>query len=209
MKVKIILFFRKIILRILPLEYISNWIENDKINKFLSQITIGENSKLYESSSIQNTANDRNKIVVGKNTHIRGDLIIWPYSSGLYIGDNCYVGKNTQIWSGDKIIIYDNVLISHNVTIIDSDSHELNYLERASSYLEMLKSGHPNSKGNVITKPIIIHQYAWISYGVSILKGVTIGEGAIVGAGSVVTRDIPPYVFAAGNPAKIIRKIEN
>ena len=43
---------------------------------------------------------------------------------------------------------------------------------------------------------------------VIILKGVTIGEGAIIGAGSVVTHDIPAWTIAAGNPAKVIKKIE-
>jgi acetyltransferase-like isoleucine patch superfamily enzyme len=55
--------------------------------------------------------------------------------------------------------------------------------------------------------PIHIQDKAWIGYGVSILKGVTIGEGAIIGAASVVTKDIPPYSIAAGNPAQIIRQL--
>lgn len=43
---------------------------------------------------------------------------------------------------------------------------------------------------------------------VIVLPGVTIGEGSIIGAGSVVTKDIPPYVIAAGNPARVIKTIE-
>ena len=46
----------------------------------------------------------------------------------------------------------------------------------------------------------------WIGEGVKILKGVTIGDGAIIGAGSVVTKDIPPYCFAVGVPAKVIKQ---
>jgi acetyltransferase-like isoleucine patch superfamily enzyme len=42
-----------------------------------------------------------------------------------------------------------------------------------------------------------------------ILKGVTIGEGAIVGAGSVVTKDVDPWTIVGGNPAKLIRRIDN
>ena len=48
----------------------------------------------------------------------------------------------------------------------------------------------------------------WIGAGAIILPGVTIGEGAVVGAGAVVTKDIPPFAIVVGNPAKIIRYIE-
>ncbi len=55
--------------------------------------------------------------------------------------------------------------------------------------------------------PITIQDNVWIGGKVCILPGVTIGEGAVIGAGSVVTKDIPPYSLAVGNPAKVIRKI--
>ena len=47
----------------------------------------------------------------------------------------------------------------------------------------------------------------WLASNVVVCGGVTIGEGCIIGAGSVVTRDIPPYSLAAGNPCRVIRKI--
>lgn len=52
---------------------------------------------------------------------------------------------------------------------------------------------------------ILIGHDVWIGHSVRILKGVSIGNGAVIGAGSVVTRDVPPYAVAAGNPARIIR----
>ena len=72
-----------------------------------------------------------------------------------------------------------------------------------------MKYGHPKEKGNVVTAPIIIEDYAWISYNVSILKGVKIGKGSIVAAGSVVTKDTPPFSIVAGNPAKVIKQLDN
>lgn len=132
-------------------------------------------------------------------------LSIW---GGISIGDASYVGKYSVIRAADSISIGNHVLIAHNVTIIDTDSHEINHNERADSYLKMLKHGHPSSKGSVLTKPIEIKDYAWISYNVSVLKGVTIGEGAIIGAGSVVTHDIPDYSVAVGNPAKVIKYLK-
>ena len=55
--------------------------------------------------------------------------------------------------------------------------------------------------------PIIVHKHAWIAVNVTILPGVEIGEGAIVSAGSVVSKDIPPFTVAKGNPAKVVADI--
>ena len=67
-------------------------------------------------------------------------------------------------------------------------------------------SGRKNWK-HVAHAPVRVKDKAWIGFNVSILKGVTIGEGAVIGACSVVTRDIPPYALAVGNPAKVIRSL--
>ncbi len=68
---------------------------------------------------------------------------------------------------------------------------------------------HWDTKGNIITSPIVIKDYAWISFGSTVLKGVTIGKGAIVAAGSVVTRDVPDWTVVAGNPAKNIKTLNH
>jgi acetyltransferase-like isoleucine patch superfamily enzyme len=58
-------------------------------------------------------------------------------------------------------------------------------------------------------KPISIGRNVWIGFDCVVLPGVTIGDGSIVGARSVVTEDVPPLTTVAGNPARVIRKIEN
>ncbi len=55
--------------------------------------------------------------------------------------------------------------------------------------------------------PITIGNDCWLASNVVVCAGVTIGDGCVIGAGSVVTRDIPPGSFAAGNPCRVIRKI--
>lgn len=62
--------------------------------------------------------------------------------------------------------------------------------------------------GTVIAKPVTIGDNVWVTSNVTILPGVTIGSNTVIGAGSVVTKDIPSGVFAAGNPCKVIKKIE-
>lgn len=54
--------------------------------------------------------------------------------------------------------------------------------------------------------PLVIENDVWIGVGAIILNGLTVGNGAVIGAGSVVTKDIPPYAIAVGNPARVIGK---
>lgn len=61
--------------------------------------------------------------------------------------------------------------------------------------------GHPSTKGDVI-----IGNDVWLGSGCTIMSGVKIGDGAIVSARAVVTKDIPAYSIAAGNPARIVKK---
>lgn len=179
---------------------------------YKNQILMGENSTIHVPAlcpQIDNLTCDPSKIKIGKGTHIRGTIFVYPYAmGGVQIGDNSYLGENSIIRAGNSITIGNNVLMAHNVTIIDTDSHEIDSHERATSYADLILNGHPkHSPEGVLNSPIVIKDYAWISYGVSILKGVTIGEGAIIGCGSVVTHDIPDYCLAVGNPARVVKTL--
>lgn len=203
--------FKKLITRfffaLIDPRYIISKINEIKIHDCIRQVELGINSRFYENATVFNLSGDKSKIKIGNGTHIRGELFLFSYSNGIEIGDNSYLGPGSIIRSGQKIIIGNNVLISHYVTIIDSDSHEINYKERASSYISMVKYGHAKENLNVKTSAITIEDHAWISYNVCILKGVRIGKGAIIGAGSVVTHDVPDFTFFAGNPAKYIKDV--
>ena len=74
-------------------------------------------------------------------------------------------------------------------------------------------AGHPFSiedrrAGLEYALPIHVEEDVWIGGNTVVMAGVTIGKGSVIGAGSVVTKDIPPYVLAAGNPCRIIRSIK-
>jgi acetyltransferase-like isoleucine patch superfamily enzyme len=178
-----------------------------KINRCLGQVTIGEKSKFHEQAEVFNLQGDKGKILIGANTHIRGALLLFAHNGNINIGNNCYIGFGTQIWSANNIKIGNDVLISHNCNIIDTNSHEENYLERKESYIKMLSKGHPTENVNVKSAPIIIEDHVWISFNVSILKGVTIGKGAIIAGGAVITKDVAPFTMVAGNPAVFIKNI--
>lgn len=104
------------------------------------------------------------------------------------IGDNCGF-SGTVIVSFDKIIFENNVKCGANTLITDSDWHK-----------EDFRSG--------CDQKVHIKKNVWLGEGVRVLKGVTIGENTLIGAGSIVVKSIPANVIAAGNPCKVIRKIE-
>jgi acetyltransferase-like isoleucine patch superfamily enzyme len=107
--------------------------------------------------------------------------------------------------SAERITLGDDVVISWGVTIVDHNSHALDWEGRKSDVLDWMKGR--KDWANVKTEPVRIGDKAWIGFNASILKGVTIGEGAVVGAGAVVTRDVPDHAVVAGNPAKVLRTL--
>jgi acetyltransferase-like isoleucine patch superfamily enzyme len=190
---------------------------NSKIERYKEEGIIGlckgntkfsEGTAFFKTSMIYNFQKNRNKIVIGTNSQVHGELLIFKYGGEIIIGNNCYIGENTKIRSGEKIIIGNDVLISHNVHIIDNTAHEINYIERAEGFKKIINTNSlPEEKGNIKTNLITIEDNVWINFNAIILKGVTIGKGSIIAAGSVVTKTIPPFSLVAGNPAKVIKTV--
>ncbi len=166
----------------------------------------GEKSKLKSTARIRNIGGDSRRIKIGRNTLIGGELLVFAHNGNISIGDWCYVGEGARIWSAGSIVIGDRVLISHNVNIFDSLTHPLNARQRHEQFKEIFLTGHPHSI-DLGEQPVVIGHDAWIGANVCVLRGVTIGEGAVVGAGSVVSRDIPAFSIAAGNPARVIGEL--
>jgi acetyltransferase-like isoleucine patch superfamily enzyme len=100
------------------------------------------------------------------------------------------------ICAEENITIGDQVWVGGNCTITDTDFHPLKLEDRLSRPLDGA------------TAPIVIEDGVFIGMQSLILKGVTLGARSVIGAGSVVTRSIPPGVMAAGNPARVIRPLE-
>ena len=107
----------------------------------------------------------------------------------LTIGKNVVVMNGCLMMSAGTITIDDNVQIAANVQLISNN--------------------HDPYERNVITcQPVHICKGAWVGAGSTILPGVTVGKYAIVGAASVVTKDVPDYAVAVGNPAKVIKYLD-
>ena len=110
----------------------------------------------------------------------------------VHLGKNVYVNFNATFVDDAQIYIGDGTMIAPNVTIIAA-SHPMSPKLRAEGY--------------GCNKPVYIGKNVWIASNVTVLPGIHIGDNSVIGAGSVVTKDVPANVFAAGNPAKIIREI--
>jgi acetyltransferase-like isoleucine patch superfamily enzyme len=112
------------------------------------------------------------------------------------IGKCCKISSHTFICEG--VVIEDNVFIGHGVTFTNDK------FPRATT-----AEGKLQSEADWKVERTVIRKGASIGSGATILSNTNIGENAIVGAGSVVTRDVPPNVIVAGNPAKVLRHIQS
>ena len=167
---------------------------------------IGHRTRLSFSATIDNISSSSRSIHIGSNSIIKGQLLVFPHGGKIDIGDWCYLGDFSRLWSSSSIRIGDRVIIAHNVNIFDSQTHPISAKLRHLHFRNIAFSGHPDSI-DLGEKPVHICDDVWVAAGVTILRGVTVGAGAIVGAGSVVTQDVPPWTMVAGNPAKIIRRL--
>lgn len=149
----------------------------------LSQMSFGPGLQLR--SSLRSNPLAPNRPVV---------LATWQAGAVLEVGANFAMTGGT-ICAAERIIIKDNVVVGANATIIDTDFHPLDPDQRKLQ------------PSDARTGMIVIEDDVFIGMNSLILKGVTIGKGSVVGAGSVVTKDVPPGVIIAGNPARIIREL--
>ena len=113
----------------------------NELEKISEKCQISENSRIEFESLVNNNSNKKSSIVIGKNTYIRGELIVYDYGGEIKIGNDCFVGQGSRIWSSSKITIGNRVLISHNVNIHDNNSHPLNSLERHEHYKHIMAKG--------------------------------------------------------------------
>lgn len=115
------------------------------------------------------------------------------YGYNMHVGERVFFNFNCVVLDVAPVTIGSRTMFGPNVQIYTA-THPLNYKERSS--------------GREYAKPIAIGEDVWIGGSAVICPGVTIGDRTVIGAGSVVTKDIPADVFAAGNPCKIIKQID-
>ncbi len=183
------------------------------LRRYKAKRKIFKNSSAYPDLSVNPSAcilndGDKSNIKISSNCFLGGTLIALC-GGKISVGKHCYIGNRTKIGAKDFVKIDDYVIISDEVTIMDNNNHP------TSPELRMKMSLSGDFYGDLWTwryadsKPVTIEKNVWIGKRAVILKGVTIGKGSIVAENAVVTKDVPPFAIAAGNPAKVVKYLKN
>ena len=143
-------------------------------------------------------------ISIGSNVYFSGKSYIGFCTSvrdcpELIIGDFTFIGNGCSLLTAHSVRIGNHCLIAGEVVIRDYDGHPINYSDR--------RNRKPISDVNI--GPVIIEDDVWVGYRATILKGTKVGARSIIAAESVITRDVPPDCVVGGNPAKIIKTLDN
>lgn len=129
-------------------------------------------------------------------------------------GKSCFIQPPFHCDYGTNIVLGKRVFFNFNCIVLDVAQVTIGDRTMFGPNVQIYTATHPitakpRASGEEFGKPIIIGEDVWIGGNATICPGVTIGDRAVIGAGSVVTRDIPNDVFAAGNPCKTIKCIDN
>ncbi|OAI40210.1 hypothetical protein AYO38_06225 [bacterium SCGC AG-212-C10] len=137
---------------------------------------------------------NRGSIRFGERVRLDGTTV--PLEFGCFndgqleIGEGTYINYGSNISAQVRVVIGKDCMIGQYAIIMDSDYHDV--------------FDH-NAPGKMA--PIVIEDNVWLGARVTVLRGSRIGRGAVIGAHSVVTGDVPPYSFAAGVPARVVRSL--
>ena len=141
-------------------------------------------------------------ITLGNNVRLGHDCRLSCYADGegvlgsIEINDECYICDFFSVLTANQVVIEKQVLIASYVTVL-AENHGIDP-----------EMGMPYGKQPLTGKPVRIGECSWIGEKAVILPGVNIGKWCVVGAGSVVTKNLPDYAMAVGNPARIIRRYD-
>ncbi len=161
-------------------------------NKTGAELTIGDNVTI-KSSFLSN--------LVG--LYSRSIIVTRASGAYIHIGNNVGISGAT-IYARKGIEIGDNTAIGGNVKILDNDFHPIEVEARN----KLMNDPNGGNSDLIPARPISIGKNCFIGCNAIILKGTVLGDGCVVGAGSVVAGKFGDNCVIAGNPAKIIRKLE-
>lgn len=159
---------------------------------------VDKNSPLIDKLNQESHSHEDTRDLLSKitGTEIDDSVTVFlpmysDFGKHLAIGKHVFINSNVIFTDLGGITLEDHVLIGPRANIL-SVNHPID----------------PYTRRGLIVKPVTIKKNAWIGAAETILPGITIGENSIVGANAVVTKDVLPNTIVAGNPARIVRNIE-
>lgn len=155
---------------------------------------------------------------VGKRIFVRKHLRVGT-PKGITIGNEVIMGMFCRLECYEdngilgQIKLGDTTKLGHFCTILAGANVNIGKCTRFGSFVTVMSETHginPEKgiyhKQPLVCKEVNIGEYCWLGEKVIVMPGVSIGDWSVVGAGSLVTRDIPPFSIAVGNPAKVIKR---
>ncbi len=164
-----------------------DWEEMKRARRLTQQLNTADRSDFEKLRSIVNELFGKSDETTFVNPPFYCD-----YGSNIEVGKNCFINYHCVILDNAKVVLGDNCLLGPNVSVYTA-GHTLHPGARALGYEYGI--------------PVTIGDDVWIGGNTVICPGVHIGNCAVIGAGSVVTRDIPDWSLAMGNPCRVIRRI--
>jgi acetyltransferase-like isoleucine patch superfamily enzyme len=151
-------------------------------------MVLGESTRVSPRTFIR----EPHRISIGDRTVIGHHVELVPQDGHVTIGADCTVQALCVIYGAGGVDIGDGCRIAHGTKII---AFNHNFGDPAI----------PIRTQGTTREPIVIEDDVWLGVNAVVLAGVRIGRGSVIGAGAVVTRDIPAYSIAVGNPARVVR----
>ncbi|WP_082463283.1 acyltransferase [Sphingomonas sp. Leaf34] len=151
-----------------------------------TQIEVGD-----FAGTIRLTMNRPNiRVKIGECRKLNLSCMIYGHAT-LQIGDKTSINEATGVIVNGGISIGSDCMLSHNVHLQACDQHGI---------IDVESRTITNTK-----RTITIGEHVWVARGVTVCPGTVIGKGSIIGAASVVTKEVPPFTVAAGNPATVLK----
>ncbi len=163
--------------------------------------SVGRGSLIYKPMLLTNPR----FVHIGKRTMIRPgvriEAIVLNDSAPpcLTIGNNVNIEQNVHLICSSHLVIGDNVSIIGHCAIVDT-SHPYQDIDDPRKVGDRLDTN---------PKPVSIGNGSFLGFGCIILPGVNIGSNCVIGANSTVTRDVPDYSVATGNPARVVKHYDH
>lgn len=135
-------------------------------------------------------------LAIGEDTVLGGPLTL---RTGYDPSDRLQIGRN--------VVLATDIVINLDGAVTIDDNCSIGPFVRIYTGTHGIGPGSRRMQMAVVTKPVTVGKGTWLGLGATVLPGVTIGQGCVVAAGSVVTEDVPPNSYVAGNPAAVVRSL--